>query len=689
MVTDAQVRKLVRLDREGLPKGLAAAKAGLDLKTARSYRRLGRLPTEVRRMDRDWRTRPDPFADVWPQLEELLRLNPGLEAKTLFTDLQRRFPGRFADGQLRTLQRHVKRWRGQYGPPQEVFFAQVHHPGRLSASDFTHGTDLHVTIAGVPFDHLAYHFVLTYSNWETGTVCFAESYESLSDGLQNALWELGGVPSLHRTDRLTAAVPPGTTGAAFNDRYQALLRHYGLQGQAIRAAQAYENGDVEQSHRQFKRALDQALWLRGSRDFAGRAAYEAFLRQLFGQLNADRQGRLAEERPLLRPLPPRRLESCKRLRLRVGSGSTIHVEGNTYSVASRLIGERVEARVYAERVEVWYGQRRVEELPRLRGRGKHRIDYRHVIDWLVRKPGAFANYRHQADLFPSRHFRPAYDLLRQQRPERASREYVWLLHLAARESEVRVEAALVALLDRGVPPDAAAVEEWLRRGDSGLSPTAVPVGPVHLPQYDALPEGKEVADERGRGRDAAAAGVPEGAAPADAAGQLPGAGPAGSAGGPELRAVPADAAGMGVPGASQQAGAAVAARVTAAAGVGLAGVGPEAAAGQGGAAGQDAAGGVVRGAARERARLRTTRLEDAAFALGHRPGAGADRAAGAVHQVRPAGAAPPGRQAGPETAEDAEAAKSSAPFNAAISPVSWRSVTWNPASTSRLRSNFR
>src|SRR5438874_11228230 len=160
----------------------------MDPKTARTYRRLGRLPREVKRMDRDWRTRPDPFADVWPALEELLRANPGLEAKTLFADLQRRFPGRFADGQLRTLQRHVKSWRAQCGPAKEVFFAQVHHPGQLAASDFTHGTELGVTINGSPFVHMLYHFVLTYSNWEAVTVCFSESFESLSEGFQNAVW---------------------------------------------------------------------------------------------------------------------------------------------------------------------------------------------------------------------------------------------------------------------------------------------------------------------------------------------------------------------------------------------------------------------------------------------------------------------------------------------------------------------
>jgi hypothetical protein len=295
MIHDHQVRRLRRLDRLGLSKELAAAKAGMSPKTARKYRRLGTLPCEVKRMDRDWRTRLDPFADVWPQLEAVLQLNPGLEAKTLFADLQRRFPGRFRDSQLRTLQRRVKTWRALHGDPKEVFFAQVHHPGRVAASDFTHCTELRVTIHGTPFDHLVYHFVLTYSNWETGTLCFAESYESLSEGLQNALEELGGVPQFHRTDRLTAAVPPGTEGATFTERYQALLRHYGLHGQAIQAGQAHENGDVEQSHHQFKRALEQALLLRGSRDFGSRDAYEAFLRHLFTQLNANRQLRLAEE----------------------------------------------------------------------------------------------------------------------------------------------------------------------------------------------------------------------------------------------------------------------------------------------------------------------------------------------------------------------------------------------------------
>src|SRR5215210_890343 len=219
---------------------------------------------------------------------------------------------------------------------------------------------LGVSIAPLPVGQLLYHFVLTYSNWETGTVCFAESFETLADGLQNALAELGGVPAIHRTDRLTAAIPPGTTGAEFTQRYRALLNHYGLDGQAIQAGHGNENGDVEQRHRRFKQALDQQLMLRVSRDFASREAYQKYLADLFDELNANRAAKKAQEMEHLRALPARRFEAVGRVGATVDAGSTIRVCGNVYSVSSRLIGERVEVRLHAEQVEVWYAQKLVE-----------------------------------------------------------------------------------------------------------------------------------------------------------------------------------------------------------------------------------------------------------------------------------------------------------------------------------------
>jgi len=492
MVTDRQVKRLMKSIQSEETLSMGASKAGMDEKTARKYRRLCRLPSEVK-AEHTWRTREDPFAGVWEEIESKLELTPGLESKVLFEDLQRRYPGRYMDGQLRTLQRRVKRWRALSGPPKEVFFPQVHERGELGQSDFTHMADLGVTIGGQPFDHLIYHFVLSYSNWETGTVCFSESFESLSEGLQNALWELGGVPKAHRTDRLTTAVQKAGHPKEFTDRYDALLRHYDLQGQKTQASSPHENGDVEQRHYRFKRALDQTLMLRGRRDFDHRGEYETFLRKLFSQLNSGRRERLQEELEVLGSLPERRLESCKRLRVRVGSFSTIRVSHNTYSVESRLIGESVDVRLYVEHLDVHYAQRRVERIPRLRGEGKHRIEYRHIIDWLVRKPGAFENYRYRQDLFPTSRFRMAYDALKRRfSARRASKEYLRILYLAAHESETAVDDALRLLIDRGEQITARAVEAQVQSQEPVAAVTEIAIDEVALGAYDELLCAREV-----------------------------------------------------------------------------------------------------------------------------------------------------------------------------------------------------
>jgi hypothetical protein len=485
MVTDRQVRRLMRLLSGGKTLAAAAAKADMDEKTAGKYRRLGKLPSEVR-PEHTWRTRVDPFSQVWGELKAKLAINPGLEGKTLFEDLQRRYPGQFADGQLRTLQRRVKVWRALEGPPKEVYFPQVHRPGKLCQSDFTCMNSSKVTIQRQRFDHMIYHFVLTYSNWETGTMCFSESFEALSEGLQNALWQLGGVPKTHRTDRLTAAVQKPDNPEEFTQRYNALLKHYGIQGVKTGPASPHENGDVEQRHHRFKRALDQSLMLRGSRDFASRDEYGAFLGKLFSQLNAGRQKRLSEELKELGGLPQQQLDSARRLRLKVGPSSTIRVYNNVYSVDSRLIKESVEVRLYAERLQVWYAQRLVDTIPRLRGDGKHRIEYRHIIDWLVRKPGAFENYRYRQELYPTHRFRVAYDWLKRRRPSRATKEYLQILHLAARENETAVDDALRTLINQDQPIELEAVKSLVCGQQEVPSATEVNIAEVDLAAYDTL-----------------------------------------------------------------------------------------------------------------------------------------------------------------------------------------------------------
>jgi hypothetical protein len=489
MVTDAQVRRLKRLSKTEKNQELAAAKAGMDPKTARDYLRDPRLPNE-RIKDRTWRTRSDPFTEVWEEVREQVATNPGLEAKTLMEALQRKYPGQFADGQVRTLQRRLKQWRATDGPEREVFFAQQHVAGRLGQSDFTRMGELGITIGAQSFPHMLYHFVLTYSNWEAVTVCYSESFESLSDGLQNALWELGGAPLEHRTDRMSLAVNNATDERDFTTRYGALMRHYRMAGQKIQTGRPNENGDVEQRHHRLKRAVGQAMMLRNSSDFNSVSEYKDFLGLLLVQLNAGRRDRLRVEMQYLQKLPQARLESVKRERVKVDSGSLIYVDRNVYSVHSRLIGEKVEARLGAETIEVWYAGRKVEHLPRLRGRGKHRVDYRHIIDWLVRKPGAFENYRYREELFPTSRFRMAWDALCETVPLRANKRYLEVLELAAKEGEARVDEALRCLLEQGEMGEgklnAEAVLALLNEKRSIPPATRIDVAEVSLASFDEL-----------------------------------------------------------------------------------------------------------------------------------------------------------------------------------------------------------
>ena len=613
-VTDAQVKEVRWYLNKGASLLWAAMKAGMDRQTARKYRDRDQLPSEAQ-TPHTWRTRPDPLLDVWPALAELLQREPGLQAKTLVEWLQREHPGQDWQRQRRTVERRVRQWKAEHGPAKEVFFSQVHEPGRLGSSDFTHLDELRVTIQGQPLPHLLYHFVLTHSNWEHVTLCFSESFASLSEGWQNALWELGGVPERHRTDRLTLAVHHDGNPEQFTARYQALMRHYGVTPEATNAYSGHENGDCEQSHRRFKEALEQELQLRGSRDFASREDYVQWLRALVRRRNAGRAEKFPQEQARLCALPEHRLETLERQRVRVGQGSTIQVKKNTYSVPARLRGEQVEARIGAETIAVWCAGSLVQTMERLRGVSKHRIDYRHVIDWLVRKPGAFARYVYRADLYPTLTFRRAYDALQAHDPGRADREYLRVLQLAAREGETRVEAAVAKLLEQRQPASAQAVQTLLG-SDTPLSVAAlVSVPAVDLRLYDALLEGaagsddgmslmlsepittqvstsdmsmslvarnKEVADEQGRdgGVDALSAGT----APGDGAEPVRVGCASGDGGDLELPGLPAGTAGARVPAAAAQPDRTVAEGVAPAPGEELVGAGPEASAGQGGAA---------------------------------------------------------------------------------------------------------
>ena len=486
MKKDGEIKLLLDERGKGVSQKLAAVRAGMSERTARKYEQAGKLPSQMRQ-PRTHRTRDDPFVDDWPWVEAQIRDDPALQAKTLFALLCAAFPGRYQEGQLRTLQRHVQAWRVRHGPGQEIMFPQVHLPGRMAQSDFTSMNALDVSLAGTPFPHLVYHLVLTYSNVEAARVCFSESFEALSEGLEHCLWQIGGVPEWHRTDNLTAAVRDLDREGRheFTRNYRALLAHYGMQPSANTAGQAHQNGDVEQSHFRFKQAVDQALRVRGSRDFADRGTYERFLADLVRQRNLTRSVRFAADCAALRPLPAAPLDFTRELTVRVSRFSLVRVLLNHYSVPSRLIGATLKVRVRSETLELYHGPAPVLTLPRLSGRNRHRIDYRHLIWSLVRKPGAFANYCYREELFPTTTFRRAYDELLAATPTKADPQYLRLLHLAASTSEAEIELAIKLLLEAGRTPTFEAVRDLAGSGKPVPAPAIAKVV-IDLSDYDTL-----------------------------------------------------------------------------------------------------------------------------------------------------------------------------------------------------------
>jgi hypothetical protein len=488
MVTDAQVRLLRQKRMDGKTQAAAAAAAGVSLRTVREWDS-GPAPSATK-LPRDWRTRPDPFALVWPvDIEPLLKSDTKgvLEAKFVLETLSRKDPSRFHPGQVRTLQRRFRDWRALHGPDSEVYFQQVAVPGREAAIDFTHATDLGVTIGGVPFPHLLFEFVLSYSGWTWTALAFGETFEALVAGVQGALWALGAVPEVLRSDNLSAATHElkRSSGRDLTVRFRAVLDHYGMRSSRITPGRAHENGVVEQANGRVKALLAQALLVRGHADFADEISYERFVREVVEHWrNRPATARLLEERPRLRALPSSPIPSYTRYESKVRRWSTIRVAHRTYSVPARLIGHTVVADLYPNVVEVRYGGQVVQTMPRLRKEDEHKIDYRHVIGWLVRKPGAFARYRYREDLFPSVTFRRAYDRLQVSHGDRADVEYLRILHLAAKVGEARVLEVVKTLVDQPAVFDYMGVQAC-------VAPPTVAIPTVHIPRpdlrvYDAL-----------------------------------------------------------------------------------------------------------------------------------------------------------------------------------------------------------
>ncbi len=492
-ITDHQV-VTYKNQRRTLMQVAAAARVGISERSARRIEASGVLPSQD--SPRNWRTREDPLAPAWEEeLLPLLIANPQLNAVSLLEELDRRHPGAYAPSLLRTLQRRVSQWRAVHGGEREVFFAQEHPPGRQGLSDFTVANDLDIHIAGVFFAHRLYQFALAHSGWRHVTVIDGgESFTALSDGLQNALWHLGGVPEEHRTDSLSAAFKnlPESERGDWTARYEALCTHYGMRATRCNPGESHENGSIESRNGSLKEALRQALLLRGSRDFESRPVYDAFVQMIAQRMNARVKNRLEGERAALRPLPQRRTADFDEVCARVSKYGIFTVKGAQYSAPSRLIGHRLVVRQYTERIECWLGGQRVLECPRATYRDgqRHarRIDYRHLVEGLRRKPGAFARWVLRDAMFPRAVYRQTWERLATALPEReACKTIVGLLVLAADGHEAALALELEQLADRNELPNLDVLKERLAPRLSAIPIVAITLPP--LASYDTLIEG--------------------------------------------------------------------------------------------------------------------------------------------------------------------------------------------------------
>lgn len=469
----------------------AAAKAGFSQATGYRIEQDRRLPSQ-KKAPRG-RRRADPLAQVWDDdIVPILKASPGIRAVAVFDELRRRHAD-LSPNIRRTLERRIKGWRALHGPEQEVIFRQEHEPGRLGLSDFTDARGLGITIAGLPLDHRLYHFRLAFSGFEHAHVVLGgESFVALAEGLQDALWALGGVPREHRSDSLSAAFRNLTAEAEadLTQRYEALIRHYEMAPSRNNAGIAHENGSIESAHGHLKKALEDALLLRAGRDFADLDAYRAFVDEVVGRRNARNRRRIELERAVLSPLPKRRTADFEEKIVTVTRSGGFLLRRVFYTVPSRLIGHRLRVRVYDDRLDCFLGTTPVASLKRGRpvseSKGGHVVDYRHVIHTLRRKPMALTNLVYRDQLFPHPAFARAFEALRSRFDDRRACkvmvELLALVHERACESELA--QAITEGLDTGQLPDLSALRTRFRPKDAPIPSIAVELTP--LGAYDEL-----------------------------------------------------------------------------------------------------------------------------------------------------------------------------------------------------------
>jgi hypothetical protein len=477
----------------------AAAKASFSTSTAYRFEKDRRLPSQ--KEGARSRRRPDPLASVFEtEVVPMLKAAPGVRPVAIFEEILRRHP-ELGAGIRRTLERRIRAWRAIHGEEQEVIFRQTHEVGQVGLSDFTDMGELGVTIAGVSLDHRLYHFRLAYCGFEHAHVVLGgESFVALAEGLQNALWSLGGAPREHRTDSLSAAFCNLDRNARddLTRRYEDLCTHYGMRPSRNNRGIAHENGAIESSHGHLKRTIADALLLRGTADFDDLAAYRGFIDEIVSRRNARNAKRIDLERATLQALPDRRTSDYEEVLVRVTSSGGFTLRKVFYTVPSRLIGHQLRVRLYDDRLDVFVGGTHLVTLPRGRPHpnGKHDqvVDYRHVIHSLRRKPMALLNLVYRDRLFPRDAYRRTFDRLRERLPDRkACRLMVDLLALAhERGCEAELAGQLDADLDAGQLPDLGRLRAHFAPDPACMPQVMVQLAP--LASYECLIGAGQIGD---------------------------------------------------------------------------------------------------------------------------------------------------------------------------------------------------
>jgi transposase InsO family protein len=470
---------------------VAAARAAISVASAYRIESDPRLPSQKKPPRA--RRRPDPLerifeADVVPMLVAA----PTVRPVAIFEELQRRHPDLHPNVR-RTLERRIRSWRAMHGAEREIIFRQVHEPGQMGLSDFTEMGELAVGVAGVPLDHRLYHFRLACSGFEHAHVILGgESYVALAEGLQNALWALGGAPREHRSDSLSAAFR-NLNRAAREDltaRYDALCVHYGMAPSRNNRGVAHENGSIESPHGHLKSAVRDALLLRGSSEFAELGAYRRFIDEIMSRKNARNAKLIAAERATLQPLPAHRTCDYEETFAFVTTSGGFTLRKVFYTVPSRLIGHRLRVRLYDDRLDLMIGATLLMTLERGRhgpnGKHGHVVDYRHVIHTLRRKPMALVNLVYRDQLFPREAYRLTFERLRERLSDRAAcKIIVELLSLAHdRVCEVELAALLSEHLSADQLPDLAALRTRFAPDPARLPQVCVELVPLSV--YETL-----------------------------------------------------------------------------------------------------------------------------------------------------------------------------------------------------------